>query len=71
MISERAMTPGGHQERRRHLLQVREVAAYLSVTSDTVHRMCREREIPHIKIRNRLRFDPEEFCRWIAEHRRG
>ena len=66
-----ATAQGARAERRRNLPRVRDVAAYLGVSADTVYRMCRKHEIPRIKIRTRLRFDPEEFYRTVAEHRRG
>ncbi|GEM_PF-4684061 len=58
-------------ERRRRLLGVRDVAEYLGLSKDTVHEMCRKHRIPHLKIGGRIRFEPEEFYRWVETHRRG
>jgi len=55
----------------RPLLRVRDVARYLGLSENTIHHMCRKRRIPYVKISGRIRFEPDEFYRWVAEHRRG
>jgi excisionase family DNA binding protein len=58
-----------HPNRRRRLLRLREVAEYLGLSLDTVHRMCRDGRLPYVKIGRRLRVEPEELARWVARHR--
>jgi len=55
----------------RPLLRVRDVARYLGLSENTIHHMCRKRRIPYLKISGRIRFEPDEFYRWVSEHRRG
>jgi excisionase family DNA binding protein len=58
-----------HSNRRRRLLRLREVAEYLGLSLDTVHRMCRDGRLPYVRIGRRLRVEPEELARWVARHR--
>jgi|GEM_PF-5828522 len=64
-------THDAHTARRSRLLHLREVAEYLGLCHDTVHRMCREGRLPYVKIGNRIRVEPEELSKWIAQHRQG
>jgi excisionase family DNA binding protein len=58
-----------HPNRRRRLLRLREVAEYLGLSLDTVHRMCRDGRLPYVRIGRRLRVEPEELARWVARRR--
>jgi excisionase family DNA binding protein len=60
-----------HPNRRRRLLRLREVAEYLGLSLDTVHRMCRDGRLPYVRIGRRIRIEPEELARWVAQHRCG
>jgi excisionase family DNA binding protein len=72
-MGEGHSTPGpeGSLGRRRRLLRLREVAEYLGLSMDTVHRMCRDGRLPHVRIGRRIRVEPEELARWIAQRRHG
>lgn len=45
---------------------IREIAEYYSVTQQTIRNWVKV-GLPHIKIRNVLRFDPEDTDRWLKE----
>ncbi|SHJ28575.1 helix-turn-helix transcriptional regulator [Clostridium magnum] len=47
------------------LLDVKEVAELLGVSTVTVHRMKKEGKIPYIKIGGSLKFDREDIYKWI------
>lgn len=47
------------------LLDVEGVAAHLNITVRHVRRLVFERRIPHLKVGNLLRFDPEEIAIWV------
>lgn len=55
------------------LLNVREVAAFLGVTEDTVYLRVAQGKLPYIKLGDSrfapLRFDPDEIQAWVDEHR--
>lgn len=47
------------------LLDVKEVAEMLGVSTVTVHRLKKEGKIPYIKIGGSLKFDIEDINKWI------
>ena len=49
------------------LLTVQELAAYLSVTEQTLRKWCAKGEIPHGKIGGFLRFDRDQVQAWLDE----
>jgi excisionase family DNA binding protein len=51
------------------LLDVRQVASRLGVTTRFVRRLVDERRIPFCKIGKFVRFDPDDLEAWIAERR--
>jgi len=51
----------------KRLLNVRETAAYLGLTEDTVYKKARLRELPSVKVGRSLRFDINALDRLI-EH---
>ena len=56
------------------LLDVREVAYWLGLSTKTVYRLAEEGRLPGaIKVSNRLRFDPKRIRAWLdqQEVRRG
>ncbi|MFC2003374.1 response regulator [Chloroflexota bacterium] len=53
------------------LLSTRQVAEYVNMAPLTVRRKAIAREIPSIKIGNRLRFDKKQIDRWLQRNTRG
>lgn len=51
-----------------HCLTVPQVAEMLTLSKQQIYRLVRLKKIPHVRIENRLFFDPEALGRWIAEH---
>lgn len=51
----------------RQTLTVKEVAVYLGVHQDTIYMMVRKKEIPHVKLRNRILFTRESIDTWLRE----
>ena len=45
---------------------IKDIAEYYSVTQQTIRNWVKS-GLPHIKIKNVLRFDPEETDRWLKE----
>ena len=48
------------------LLNVKELCEYLRVSKPTVYRMTSQREIPMIKLGNRVLFDKEKIDEWLS-----
>lgn len=51
------------------LLTVEELVQKLRLTKGAVYTMVARREIPHIKMGRRLRFDSEEISKWLDGQR--
>jgi excisionase family DNA binding protein len=51
-----------------NMLTVKEVAAMLRVSSQTLYKMLEQGEIPAVKVGSQWRFDREKLKTWI-EHR--
>lgn len=51
----------------RQTLTVKEVSAYLGVHQDTVYTMVQKKEIPHVKLRNRILFTRVSIDAWLRE----
>ncbi|HLR69661.1 helix-turn-helix domain-containing protein [Virgibacillus alimentarius] len=49
----------------RQTLTVKEVAKYLGVHRDTIYVMVKLKQIPHIKLRNRIFFTKESIDLWL------
>ncbi len=49
-----------------NLLTVKEVAALLRVSAQTLYKMLEQGEIPAVKVGSQWRFDPEKIKAWIA-----
>jgi excisionase family DNA binding protein len=60
----RALRGGGDR-----LLTVTEVARRLRVCTETVYRLCRSGELPHVRIVNRFRIRPGELFAFLAARR--
>lgn len=56
-------------EGRKTALTVRAVAEFLSVSDDTVYRMAGESELPYLRARGSLRFDPGDVAAWLNRQR--
>ena len=50
-------------------LSVDEVASLLGLSKSTIYRYTSKKQIPHIKLFNRVLFQPAELTRWVNEHR--
>lgn len=50
------------------LLTATSLAEYLSVSLSTIRRMTRDGEIPAVRIRTAIRFDPEAVVRWLTDY---
>lgn len=46
-------------------LNVKEVSALLGLSQNTIYTMCREGEIPHVRVRNRLLFHRISIENWL------
>lgn len=62
---------GGNGELPPPLLDIKGLAALLSVDPRHVQRLVTEKRIPYIKWGHYIRFDPAEIRRWLDEYRRG
>lgn len=51
------------------LLSVEEVCEYLGLGKTTVYEMIRTRELPSIKIRNRIRISSEDLREYLESNR--
>ena len=51
------------------LIQMKEAASILGVSAVTVRRRVRDGSLPHIRIRGRLYFKPNELHAFIEAHR--
>ncbi len=49
------------------LMNTKELADYLSVSASTVKRLARDQQIPVIRVRTRVRFDPEAVVLALTE----
>lgn len=49
------------------LLTVNDLADYLKISTSKIYKMTSEKEIPHIKIGNTLRFDKKTIDKWLSE----
>ncbi|MCY7835248.1 helix-turn-helix domain-containing protein [Bacillus haynesii] len=47
-------------------MTVDQTAEFLGVTSKTIYRMVRAKEIPHFRVRKRIFFRMEAIEKWIA-----
>jgi excisionase family DNA binding protein len=47
---------------------VKEVADFLGYAEQTVYQKVFKREIPHIKIKRRLRFEKSKIISWMQQH---
>jgi len=50
------------------LLNTTELADHLSVSASTVRRLVRDRQIPVVRVRTRVRYDPEAVVRALTDH---
>ncbi|WP_405127413.1 helix-turn-helix domain-containing protein [Salicibibacter halophilus] len=46
-------------------MNVKEVADYLHVHTDTIYSMVRKKELPHFRVRSRIFFEKNTIDRWI------
>lgn len=51
-----------------NLLTVKEVAALLRVSTQTLYKMLEHGEIPAVKVGSQWRFDRERIREWLAQH---
>ena len=50
------------------LLNIKEVADYTGLSSDTLYTMVSQRRIPYVKLGRLLKFDPRAIDAWITEN---
>ncbi len=50
------------------LLSEERVAELFAVHIDTIRRMRRAEELPHVKVRGAVRYREEDLCRWLDEN---
>ena len=51
----------------KEILDVKEVSNYLKVSISEIRKLVRQRNIPHFRIGNRLRFDLANVNLWLEE----
>lgn len=51
----------------RQTLTVKEVANYLGVHTDTIYTMVKLKQIPHLKLRNRILFTKDSIDLWLQD----
>jgi excisionase family DNA binding protein len=51
------------------LLRVRQAAELLGMSTAAVYRLCEFGELPHVRISNAIRVDPEDLASFIARRR--
>lgn len=52
---------------KRRTLTVKEVANYLGVHTDTIYTMVKLKQIPHLKLRNRILFTKDSIDLWVQD----
>lgn len=52
---------------KRSTLEAKEVAVYLGLSVDSIYKLAREKEIPHVKVGRRLLFKKDSIDRWLSE----
>lgn len=63
--SRETMEANGSSLPTEYLLTSEDVAKLLVVSREVLHNMVHHRQIPHLKIGRRLRFDPREIAAWL------
>ncbi|MGD9678397.1 MAG: helix-turn-helix domain-containing protein [Vulcanibacillus sp.] len=48
-------------------MDVKEVAAYIGVSEDTIYAMAKQKEIPHLRVRYRILFRKDSIDAWMNE----
>lgn len=51
----------------RQTVTVKEVANYLGVHTDTIYAMVKQKQLPHLKVQNRILFTKESIDLWIQD----
>ena len=51
----------------RTTMTAEETAKYLGVSIDTIYRMVRQKQIPHIRVRKRILFRADSLNAWMSE----
>lgn len=46
-------------------MDVKEAAAYIGVSDDTIYSMAKQNEIPHLRVRTRILFRKESIDTWM------
>lgn len=53
------------------LMTARQAAQFLSIGLRTLWSLTASNEIPHVRIRRSVRYDPADLARWIARRKEG
>ena len=51
----------------RETMTVKEVAGYLRVHTDMIYALVRQKQIPHMRLGNRILFTKESIHKWIQD----
>lgn len=51
----------------RKTLTPQEIAAYIGVSTDTIYTMCKQKQIPYVRIRRRIFFHKETIDKWMRD----
>lgn len=55
----------------RRTIKVAEAAEYIGVSKDTIYKLVRKQEIPHIRLGKRILFRVESLEAWLQEREAG
>jgi excisionase family DNA binding protein len=55
----------------RQTMTVKEMAGYLGVHTDTIYIMVKLKQIPHVKLRNRILFTREAVTLWLQDQEKN
>lgn len=53
------------------LLTVKDVAAFLRVSTDSVYGLCARGELPHVRVSNAIRIAPADLMEFIVRRHRA
>ena len=58
-----------HDTRSERLWTTQEVARFLHLSKKAVYRLVEDRELPHVRVLNRLRFEPKDIEEFVRRRR--
>ena len=69
-LLDRMAADGDDGQSDRSLLSVRQVAKFLGVCPATVYKLCEQRKLPHFRVLNAIRIDPNAVKGFLSRARR-